>query len=260
MGTKRLIIPEDYPFKNVVDLVSHSDTMMAGDDGAHYLAVGLSALENISGALRERGDLTPTSILDMPCGHGRVTRALRAAFRDAELYVCDIDADGVDFCAEAFRAHQLYSQPDFRAMDFGRKFDLIWVGSLITHLPPDVTGAFVDFTLRHLSDRGVAIMSSHGAFVAGRILCGLLQGGEAYGTPNAAGWRMLDDYFNLGFGYADYPNIDLSKQNYGVSLATRRWLIASIEHFGGEVVFYKDHAWDRHHDVVAFGLRCGAEL
>lgn len=249
---RRLTLPEKYPYKSVVDIVSANDTMLSEGDSAHYLQVGLSALQNISQALEACGGFAPDSVLDMPCGHGRVTRALKAAFPKSELYVCDIDRDGVEFCARAFGAHRLFSKPDFNAMNFGRTFDLIWVGSLITHLPEDVTEAFVRFVLKHLSPRGVAVVSSHGAYVAGRIVASLAQGGEAYGVANAEGWDIVKDYFRSGFGYADYPNIDLSVQHYGVSLASRRWIIEAVERCGGSVVFYQDHAWDCHHDIVAF--------
>lgn len=252
---KRLSVPPDYPYQNVVDIVSRSDEMLAGEDYAHYLDVGLSALANVALALK--GRTSPASILDMPCGHGRVTRALKAAFPDSALFVSDIDSDSVDFCARTFGAHGLASQPDFRTLDFGRRFDLIWVGSLITHLPADVIKDFFRFVLRHLTEGGVAVVSMHGSYVAGRIVASLLQGGEAYGVDNVAGWRMVDGFFASGFGYANYPTTDLSVQRYGVALATGRWTCKTVRRCGGEIVFYQEHAWDRHHDVLAFARPSG---
>ena len=46
----------------------------------------------------------PRRILDMPCGHGRVTRVLRARFPDAAITVCDIDRDGAGFASDRFGA------------------------------------------------------------------------------------------------------------------------------------------------------------
>lgn len=249
---RRLEIPADYPYQEVIDIVSPNDTMLSGSDCAHYLSVGSSAISNVSAALRAHGNLSPAAILDMPCGHGRVTRALKSAFPSSDLFVSDIDEDGVHFCAQAFAARPLASGPEFRRLDFGRQFDLIWVGSLITHLPGGVIVEFFDFLLRHLTKRGVAVVSSHGAYVAGRIVASLLQGGEAYGVEHALGWRMVEDYFSSGLGYGDYPNADLSVQHYGVSLATKDWICDAVQRCGGSVVFYREHAWDRHHDVVAF--------
>lgn len=248
----RLDLPPGYPYPNVIDIVSASDAMLSGGDSRHYLGVGLSALAVVSAALEARCRLAPATILDMPCGHGRVTRALKAAFPESELFVSDIDRDGVEFCARTFGAHPLLSRPDFASLDFGRQFDLVWVGSLITHLPAAAIMDFFRFVLRHLSERGVAVVSMHGSYVAGRIVASLLQGGEAYGVDNAAGWRMVDAFFASGFGYADYPSADVSVQNYGVALASGRWTCRAARRSGGEVVFYREHAWDRHHDVLAF--------
>lgn len=252
MKARRLRIPLSYPYRNVVDVVSGHDQMLAGEDHGHYLGVGLSALANISRALKTCGLPAPDSILDLPCGHGRVSRALKAAFPESALYVSDIDQDCVDFCADAFGAYGLPSHADFSSLAFDRQFDLIWVGSLVTHLPAGAITAFFEFVLRHLTERGVAVVSLHGPYVAGRIVASLLQGGEAYGVDNAAGWRMADSYFETGFGYADYPGVDLDVQHYGVSLAAPRWTLKVVRRCGGEIVSYQEHAWDRHHDVVAF--------
>src|SRR4051812_20897648 len=61
-----------------VDLrVDPHDAMHVGD-GEHYLRVGLSAMRCIRAATAG----TPRRILDLPCGHGRVLRMLRAAYPD----------------------------------------------------------------------------------------------------------------------------------------------------------------------------------
>ena len=246
-----LILPENYPFKQIVTEISSNDDMF-NENIEHYLKVGLSALNNIETAISKRGLAKVRTILDMPCGHGRVTRVLRAAYPDTDLYVCDLDTDGVQFCAENFGAKPLTSNPDFNAINFHLRFDLIWVGSLITHLPANATAAFLDFLLRHLTDEGVAIVSSHGSFVAGRIQNMMLQGAGAYSLPRESAEKMLADYFEQGYGYGSFADFDLAVQDYGTSLVSRDWLISETEGLGGKVLYYADHAWDRHHDIVAF--------
>jgi SAM-dependent methyltransferase len=252
MGKRELVIPTDYPWKGVSTIVSERDEMLVGEDYAHYLAVGVSALQNINAAVKAAGIERISTILDLPCGHGRVTRALRAVFPSAEISVSDLDTDGLEFCSSQFDAQPLTSSSNFRTLNFGKIFDLIWVGSLITHLPEEMTLDFIFFILRHLSPKGVAVISSHGSFIAGRIQVAVLQGGEGYGTENGMARLMLDRYFSYGFGYADYPDTDTSIQSYGVSLISREWMVSSISLATGRLVFYKDHAWDRHHDMVAF--------
>jgi hypothetical protein len=120
---------------------------------------------------------------------------------------------------------------------------------LITHLPEHVAADFIAFALRHLSPRGVAIVSSHGAVVAERIARGETYG---YGVDSGSARRMVDDYHTRGFGYADYPAYDTSVQHYGASIATRDWIISAITRAGGKALFYKELALDNHQDIVSF--------
>lgn len=219
--------------------ISASETMMDGDL-ARYLDVGANALRAIQAA---PGLVSPRSILDLPCGHGRVARHLRAAYPDAELFVADLDEPGADFCAAEFGATKLVSTPDFNAIDFGRRFDLVWVGSLITHLDAQATRSFFGFIARHLATDGSAVVSSHGAFVAGRLF---LSARPLYGLSMAEEAGILADYQASGYGYCQYPMQD----GYGISLASRHWIRDAAAAAGLAVVSHEDHAWDNHQDVV----------
>src|SRR5919201_3770682 len=53
---------------------------MPADDVPGYLATGESALKAVRLALLAARAAEPRSILDLPCGHGRVLRWLAAAF------------------------------------------------------------------------------------------------------------------------------------------------------------------------------------
>lgn len=223
--------------------ISPGETMMDGDL-ARYLDVGADALRAIKAA---PGQVGPLSILDLPCGHGRIARHLRDAHPDAELFVSDLDEPGADFCAAEFRATKLTSSSDFTEIDWGRKFDLIWVGSLITHVDAQATRDFFDFLARHLSPEGSAVVTSHGPFVAGRLF---LAGRSLYGIDPQYEAAILADYFASGYGYHDYP----LQEGYGISLASRRWISDAAGLAGLSVASHRDHAWDNHQDVVVFRL------
>src|SRR5215203_6248118 len=123
-----LTLPTRFRFPRLVTEVAEADSMYDGRDG-HYVSVGLSALRAIEDALSD-ARVPPRRILDLPCGHGRVTRMLRARFPDAAITVCDIDRGGVDFAASRFGARAVYSVEDFGALDLEESYDLVWVGSL----------------------------------------------------------------------------------------------------------------------------------
>ena len=87
---------------------------------------------------------------------------LKAAFPEAELIGCDVNREGVDFCAEQFGAVPVYSDPDPTLIDLDGSFDLIWVGSLLTHLDADRLPGLPRPLPPHLAEGGLLLFSSHG--------------------------------------------------------------------------------------------------
>ena len=81
--------------KNILNRVSlkvdDADTMFQGN-AFHYLSVGLSASRCIQKALLStQVDRAVGTILDFPCGHGRVLRFLRAMFPHSNICAGEID-------------------------------------------------------------------------------------------------------------------------------------------------------------------------
>ncbi|MEF9426794.1 MAG: class I SAM-dependent methyltransferase, partial [Candidatus Mariimomonas ferrooxydans] len=74
------------------------------------------------------------SILDFPCGYGRVLRFLRARFADADITISEINPVALDFCKREFSVKSVILDKDFSKLSLTCKLDLIWCGSLITHL------------------------------------------------------------------------------------------------------------------------------
>ena len=238
---RKLILPDTFPLAEMITDVADGDTMHdEGDE--RYLAVALSALHVIDSALSDAPP--PRHILDLPSGYGRVTRVLRARFPDAAITVCDIDRAGMAFASARFGARGVCSLDDFRLLELGEAFDLIWVGSLITHFPELQTRRFLDCMVRHMTPRSTLVVSSHGAFVAGRME------GWPYGLEPQAARVVLEEYRGIGYGYRDYPGAD----GYGISLISRDWFERAL---AGSPLFLVRHlasGWDHHHDVLVLRL------
>src|SRR5688500_17403337 len=114
--------------------ISPRDHMYTGSpDPETYFELGRAALAHIKTALTTAQKSAVNKVLDLPCGHGRILRWIKAEFPEAILCASDIDHDGVDYCARTFGAIPLYGEEEpNRAMLQGQKFDLIWSGSLLT--------------------------------------------------------------------------------------------------------------------------------
>jgi len=207
-----------------------------------YFEVGLSALECIRRALKT-ADVTPTSILDLPCGHGRVCRMLRMAFPDAHLTVSDVDRDGVDFCAQEFQADPLYSREDVREVHTSRSFDVIWCGSLLTHLDRDRWAPFLDFFAEHLRPGGVLVFTTHGR----RSIQWLVEGLCGYGLNREEQRRLLEGYVTQGFGF-----VAPSNQAFGLSLSSTAFVCAQVERRRSlGLIGLHEAGWYDHQDVSA---------
>jgi SAM-dependent methyltransferase/predicted O-methyltransferase YrrM len=218
--------------------VSPHDTMYVGN-GAHYFSVGASALRCIE-SLAPSG---PRRVLDMPCGHGRVLRFLKQRYPDAALVACDLDEDGVQFCAERFGAEPVRSSADLTSLALPGPFDLIWCGSLATHLDALAVGALLALLGASLAPGGVAVVTTHGDLVAER----LRSGESTYQLSPEAARAVLASYDARGFGYADYQ----WSPGYGVSVSSRDWIEAAAARAGLKVAHFAVRGWDDHQDVAA---------
>ena len=229
--------------------ISPGDTMFAGNED-HYFGVGLSALRCIEAGLSIAGR-DPSQVervLDLACGHGRVMRVLRAAFPAAQLVACDIDQEGVAFCSSAFDATPVASVTDPTQIPLDGTFDLIWCGSLLTHLDLEQFGALLRRIDESLSERGLAVVTIHGRHVGRR-----LRGEADYGLGSTNALRLSNAVEWQGFSYAPYAG----SVDYGISVCSPDWLMRYI----GErlpdldVVCFMEQGWDNHQDVVVLSKR-----
>ena len=169
---------------------------------------------------------------------------MRARYPDASLTTSDIDADGVAFTADRFGAKGVPSNGDFRQLDLGGPFDLIWVGSLLTHLSQLDARRMLDCLVRHMAPGALLVVTSHGDYVADR-----LQSWD-YGLGAGNARIVLDEYERTGYGYCDYPG----GTGYGISLIRRSWLECALAGSPLRMDAYLDRGWDNHQDVVVMRL------
>ena len=239
-----LAAPERELLRQVESRISPRDTMYTGD-GAHYFKVGLSAMRVVEEAMRRANLQAVERVLDLPCGHGRVLRFLARRFPQAAYTACDLDRDGVDFCARVFGATPVYSVSNLDALSFDARFDLIWCGSLITHLDAPSTRALFRLFARHLAPGGLLLFSAHGDFVARRMPTGEFD----YMLTGAQVETITRRYAETGFGYEDYEG----QGGYGVALTSPAWIRARIEEVGKlREVYFAERVWDAHHDVFGY--------
>jgi SAM-dependent methyltransferase len=229
---------------DVIREISPNDRMVPARYPDTYFLWGESALRSIRLALDAVGKDEPARILDFACGHGRVLRTLKAAYPDASLTACDVDRDGVDFCVRTLGAVGVYSDDDLGAVQLDGEFDLIWVGSLFTHLHADRWAVALSFMVDHLARDGLLVFTAHGAWYANRIRVNPASLG---GWPEEVQLQMLRAFDETGFGFAGDP-----QRGYGISLSTPSVVAGHLRALSDlRLVLYLERGWRGWQDVVA---------
>jgi SAM-dependent methyltransferase len=223
-----------------VSLRLYGDDAMYQDNTLHYLSVGASALNLIRGVQFIASISDFRRILDFGSGAGRVTRWLRAAYPAAVLDVADVRAGDLAFCAETFGAQTWDCGIAIDAMQAPGAYDLIWVGSVITHLSDTRAEALLEKLVEWLAVGGIALVSFHGrSAYSWRSTLNYI---PAYLLP-----RIERAFEAGGYGYSDYPG----RTDYGVSFCTSSWMVSTVQqNLQCRLVMLAERAWDDHHDVV----------
>jgi hypothetical protein len=153
--------------------------------------------------------------------------------------------EAVRFCHEEFGAEPLVSSFDLAGLKFPRAYDLIWAGSLFTHLTPADGRAFLRVLAGALTLRGVLVFSTQGPSCLGQL------GGYGRMFQGKAGEfrRQLEAD---GVAYQQYFH---NNANYGIALHAADYPERALaEAAGGAMrrVFYAERGWDEHQDVHGF--------
>jgi SAM-dependent methyltransferase len=215
------------------------------DGREHYDSVGRGAIEIVCAALATARKGRVRRFLDMPCGGGRVTRHLVAFFHEAAGFVSDIDERKMEFCRRAFNCSAIKASTDFGTISHGHKFDLIFCGSLFTHLPESAFRPAIDFFSRSLEEDGLAVITLHGRASPS------IQRKRRY--ISEARFEQIEKGFRVsGFGYADYEHAT----GYGITLSAPSWVCQLVqERTELRLLGYAERLWDYHQDVLVVQKR-----
>jgi SAM-dependent methyltransferase len=214
--------------------------------GEHYLQVGLSAVRCIEAALAESKIDPPNSLLDFPCGFGRVLRFLKAAYPDASIQAAELDSTAVKFCNTVFKVSTYLSRMDLTRLQLNESFDLVWCGSLVTHFDHFQIRELLAFFSNHLNPGGLCVFTSHGKTVAELLESGRIH----YSLKQEQINSVLKQYQSTGMGFTEY---EPSRNGYGISLTSDEKIRQLASEAGNwECQLHIPAGWDNHQDVYSF--------
>jgi len=226
--------------------IAPQDTMLAPGLETQYFDIGSRALELVKFSSELCDKPHYPNILDLPCGYGRVMRWLRANYHYARITACDLERGGVDFCRDRFGALPVYSQPDLRKLPFAAQFDLIWVGSLVTHLPLDRWLTTLDCLIKWTSDCGVIILSTQG-----RYFTSLLARKQRFVVENIHQKPLLEEFSRTGFAFQPY--FEEKNGDYGIAVSSPEWVMRTMQRYPNIIVrAYLEQAWGMQDIVILY--------
>jgi SAM-dependent methyltransferase len=220
------------------------DDMYRPETGRNYLSIAITSHRCIMTALAHAPSNPLRTILDLPCGFGRALRLFKIAFPNATLCGCDLNIEAVQFCKQEFGVDTVVSNQDFK-VTFPHSFDLIWSGSLLTHLDESHATDLLKLFHRSLSPNGLCVFTMFGRASEEW----LKSRAETYLVTEAGRLGILSGLAKNGYGYADYP----WGPGYGTAVANRERMV-EIASAVGDWSFSSFHesAWADQNDVYAF--------
>jgi len=175
-----------------------------------YLSAGYSGFSIIRKIINDLyGDKKFNGqILDFASGYGRVSRFLAAYYGENHVTVSDIKKESVDFQKKYFKVKGLYSDYAPEQFSTTEKFDVIFVGSLFTHLPETLFNDWMAKLLSLLNKGGYLVFSVHGL--------------ELFPGPADFDFYYGQDNEDSKFAYVQ--NRITSTDVYGVSFASEKFV------------------------------------
>jgi SAM-dependent methyltransferase len=194
----------------------------APDAVEHYRSAGDQAFALCTAALRTAGRPdAPSMVLDLGCGHGRCLRVFRRCWPDARIVAADVDGAAVRFAAKTFDAEGVVLPADRPDVPRG-PFDLVWVGSVFTHLPFDAAAALLEAIATELAPGGVVVLTTHDPDTVGELITAPTKSAAITGAIRRTG-SAFDPYRDeTTYGLAWYEPARFESLAEGKGLAVIR--------------------------------------
>lgn len=140
-------------------LRAHRDATLAV---TQYFAVALQQYHAAAEFIERLERTRPAPrILDFACGYGRLLNLLIHRVPPEQIWAAEIQPEAVEFAARRFGVRALASTATPEEFDPGTRFDLIWVASLFSHLPPGLFQRWLERLAGLLSPDGVMLFTVH---------------------------------------------------------------------------------------------------
>jgi SAM-dependent methyltransferase len=243
---------------NVIDLSNESARLIKTVHPAdamnryapeYYFNAGAIALRNIKLAMlnarmSSSAPAVPRRVLDLPSGYGRILRWLVSAFPTAEVVACDIQSAAVDFCVETFGVKGTVGKENPDEIAVEGPFDIIWCGSLLTHVDAVSWDKFLRLFERVLRPGGVAVFTTFGRMGVDRRLRKMR---NTFSLSPAQVKTVLAEYDESGYGFCDSlsQKAGAYRSGWGDCFVSPAWVCNALAKSSSKLslLFYNESGW-----------------
>jgi len=216
--------------------VDPSDDMYASGP-EWYWSLGRSGVECVLQGLAVTPLSSVGSVLDLACNWGRTGRHLHAAFPDATIWYSDINEQAAEFCAREFSGKSIIASSELTETPLPQ-LDVMWIGSLFTHLTETKTRTWLAYLAEHLNHHGILVATFHGRRTAEIFK-------NQFPELVSQTWPVAQE---SGWGYVPYDSAD---PEWGFSMNTVvRLAEIATDIPGVRIAGLVEAGWDGNHDVL----------
>jgi SAM-dependent methyltransferase len=229
------------PFKKVI---SDDDWMAKGKSSHGYFLRGYEALSTCHLAIKRAG-VRVKDILDFGCGHGCVARMFKAQYPQATVYGQDVPEAWLDWCRENLGIETIKSPEKISDVKMTPdSFDVIWVGSVFTHIPEDAFDHLLSELLSALKKPGLLVFTTAGH----KVRIGFQPGKEKL-ISKEGGEEALQQYDETGYGFTPY--VGGTYDAWGRAIVTLDKVLEKIQKHDARLISFQEGGWGDRQDVYA---------
>jgi len=229
---------------NFSKALSEDDWMYKGKSSHGYFLRGYEAL-SLCHLVMKRSGVRVRDILDFGCGHGCVARMLKAQYPHTTVHGQDVPEAWLLWCEENLGIRTIRSPERISDVAMpASAYDMIWVGSVFTHIPEDSFDHLLSELLKALKSPGLLVFTTAGAKVR-RIF----QPGKEKLLSFEGAQEALRQYDEVGYGFTPY--VGGTYPDWGRALVSLDVVHDKIRHANARLISFQEGGWGDRQDVYA---------
>jgi len=170
---------------------------------------------------------------------------LKAQYPQADIFGQDVNQAWLEWCADNLGVNVILSKAHIQSVTVEREsYDLVWVGSVFTHIPEKSFDYLLDVLVGGLKQSGILIFTTAGELVRASFD---VNNEKLLAVKDAK--KAVLGYDENGYGFALYSGGTYS--DWGRAMVTFASVQEKLKRHPVKLIFYLEGGWGRRQDIFA---------